>query len=74
MLDMDLENQLPESWIKEVKELVPFEDTPYDLWDNDDKTEVQLLSHPELAKKLQDYINQLIEVCDEKYLPALSGF
>jgi acetoin utilization protein AcuC len=74
MLDMDLENQLPESWIKEVKELVPFEDTPYVLWDNDDKTEVQLLSHPELAKKLQDYINQLIEVCDEKYLPALSGF
>ncbi|MHA1490067.1 MAG: acetoin utilization protein AcuC [Promethearchaeota archaeon] len=71
MLDVELKNELPNSWIKEVKEKVPHENTPHLLWDNNNKIEVQLLSHPELAKKMIDYVNSLISVCEEKYLPNL---
>jgi len=72
MLHIDLENKLPDSWIKEVKQSVPHEDTPYLLWDRNDKIEVQLLSHPEIARKIIDYNKKLIELCEEKYLPTLS--
>ena len=72
MLHIDLENKLPDSWIREVKQSVPHEDTPYLLWDRNDKMEVQLLSHPEIAKKMIDYNKKLIKLCEEKYLPTLS--
>lgn len=71
MLEVDLENELPEDWIKEVKEKVPYEETPYLLWDRNDKIEVELLSHPELAKKMIDYTDSLVDICEEKYLPRL---
>ena len=72
MLDVELSNELPDSWIKEVKELVPFEETPYTLWDRGEKVEVQMLKNPEIAKKIIDYSNSLIEFSDEKYLPNLT--
>jgi len=72
MLDVELKNELPDSWIQEVKENVPFEDTPYLLWDRGDKVEVQMLSHPEIAKKISEYTKSLIEISDKKYLPNLS--
>ncbi|MFX1321979.1 MAG: acetoin utilization protein AcuC [Promethearchaeota archaeon] len=72
MLDVDLENKLPDSWINEVKEQVPYEETPYLLWDRNDKTELLLLKYPELAKKMLDYNNSLIKICEEKYLPGLT--
>jgi hypothetical protein len=71
MLDIKLINELPEEWIQEVKKEVPYEDIPYQLWDNDDKSEVQLLSHPEVAKKMIDYNNDLKKICDEKYIPSI---
>ena len=71
MLDLELKNQLPASWIEEVKNKVPYEETPYSLWDRNDKIEVELLSHPEIAKKMIDYGNQLISINEEKYLPIL---
>jgi hypothetical protein len=71
MLDVELPNALPDNWIKEVKEQVPFEDTPYLLWDRGEKVEVQMLKNPEIAKKIIDYSNSLIEHSDEKYLPNL---
>ena len=72
MLHMELENNLPDSWIQEVKQNVPYEQVPYLLWDRNDKSEVQLLSHPEIAKKMIDYNKQLIELCDQKYIPNLT--
>lgn len=72
MLHIDLENKLPDSWIREVKQNVPYEDAPYLLWDRNDKIEVELLAHPEIAKKMIDYNKRLIELCEEKYLPTLS--
>ncbi|MFO7797986.1 MAG: acetoin utilization protein AcuC [Promethearchaeati archaeon] len=73
MLDVDLPNHLPDEWIEEVRKKVTYEETPHELWDHDDKIEVQLLSHPELAAKMHDYVNKLIEICHEKYLPNLKG-
>ncbi|TFG07124.1 MAG: acetoin utilization protein AcuC [Promethearchaeota archaeon] len=72
MLDVELENELPESWRVEVREKVPYEETPYSLWDRNDKMEVQLLSHPEIAKKMIDYTKSLISLCENKYVPFLS--
>ena len=72
MLDVELKNELPDSWIKEAKENAPYEDTPYLLWDRGEKVEVQMLSHPEIAKKIIDYTKSLIEISDEKFLPNLS--
>jgi len=71
MLGVELKNELPQSWINEVKELVPYEETPYLLWDRNDKAELQLLSHPEIAKKMIDYNKDLKMLCEEKYLPGL---
>jgi len=71
MLEVELENKLPDNWMKEVKEQVPHEDTPYLLWDRGDKTAVDMLSHPEAAKKMIEYTNELIKICEEKYLPSL---
>ncbi len=71
MLDVQLKNELPDSWIKEIKENVPYEETPYLLWDRGEKIEVQMLSHPEIAKKITDYTKSLIEISNEKYLPNL---
>ena len=42
MLDVELENELPQSWIEEVKEKAPHENTPYLLWDRGDKSDVAL--------------------------------
>lgn len=72
MLDIELKNELPDSWIKEAKESAPYEDTPYLLWDRGEKVEIQLLSHPEIAKKMIEYTNSLIELANEKYIPHLS--
>ncbi|UCD01816.1 MAG: acetoin utilization protein AcuC [Promethearchaeota archaeon] len=71
MLDVELENKLPDSWIKEVKEKVPYEDTPYVLWDRGEIVEVEWLSHPEVAKKIIDYTKSLIDLSNEKYIPNL---
>ena len=73
MLDVELDNELPRSWIEEVKKKAPYENKPYSLWDRGDKIEVDLLAHPEIAKKMIDYIKSLIKICDEKYLPALKN-
>ncbi len=73
MLDVELKNELPDSWIKEAKDSAPFEDTPYLLWDRGEKVEVQMLSHPEIAKKIIDYTKSLIEISNEKYIPNLSS-
>ncbi len=72
MLDVKLKNELPNDWIEQVKKEVPNEETPYLLWDRDDKSEVQLLSHPEIAKKMIDYNNDLKNLCDNEYLPNIS--
>ncbi len=72
MLDVDLENELPNSWLKEIKAKVPHEQTPYLLWDRGDKIEVELLSHPEVAKKMIQYNNQLIETCEKQFIPNLT--
>ncbi len=71
MLDVELKNELPEEWLIQVKEEVPYETTPYLLWDRDDKAEVQLLSHPEIAKKMIDYNKKLKALCDEEFIPNL---
>jgi acetoin utilization protein AcuC len=71
MLDVTLPNELPKDWIEEVKKEVPFEDPPYLLWDRDDRSEVQLLSHPEIAKKMIDYNKDLKKLCDETYIPNI---
>jgi len=71
MLEVELENTLPDSWIEEVKRSVSYEETPYLLWDRNDKAEVQLLSHPEIAKKMIDYNRDLRELCDAKYIPSI---
>ena len=71
MLHVELPNELPPSWINEVKELVPHEDVPYLLWDRNDNAELQLLSHPEIAKKMIDYNKDLKKLCEEKFLPEL---
>jgi hypothetical protein len=42
------------------------------LWDRGDKIEVQLLSHPEVAKKMVEYTNSLIDHCETYFLPGLS--
>ncbi|MFX1394637.1 MAG: acetoin utilization protein AcuC [Promethearchaeota archaeon] len=71
MLDVELDNELPQSWIEEVKEKAPYENRPYLLWDRGDKSEVTLLANPEVTKKMIDYIKELIKLCDEQYIPAL---
>ena len=73
MLDVELDNELPRSWIEEVKKKAPYENKPYSLWDRGDKIEVDLLAHPEIAKKMIDYIKSLMKICDEKYLPELKN-
>ncbi|MFX1296313.1 MAG: acetoin utilization protein AcuC [Promethearchaeota archaeon] len=72
MLEVNLENKLPDSWIKEVKEQVPYEETPYLLWDQNDKTELLLLKYPELTKKMSEYNKSLVKICEENYLPRLA--
>ncbi len=72
MLHVELPNELPPSWVHELKELVPHEDIPYLLWDRNDNAELQLLSHPEIAKKMIDYNKELKMLCEEKYLPELT--
>jgi acetoin utilization protein AcuC len=71
MIDVELKNELPDEWVNQVKEEVPYETTPYLLWDRDDKAEIQLLSHPEIAKKMIDYNRELRALCDEEFIPNL---
>lgn len=73
MLDVDLKNELPDTWIAEVKKDVSYEDTPILLWDRDDKSEVQLLAHPEIAKKMIDYNKDLKRICDEEFIPRINS-
>jgi hypothetical protein len=73
MLGVSLENHLPHKWVEEVRQKVSHEETPHNMWDHDDKIEVQLLSHPELAAKMYNYVDKLIHTCDEKYLPNIKG-
>ncbi|MFX1323373.1 MAG: acetoin utilization protein AcuC [Promethearchaeota archaeon] len=72
MLDVELNNEIPEKWLDEVKREVPYEDPPYQLWDRGEKVEVQMLRNPEIAKKIIEYTNSLIELSNEKYLPNLN--
>jgi acetoin utilization protein AcuC len=72
MLDVELKNELPGSWIEEVKENAPYEETPYLLWDRGERVEVQMLSHPEIAKKIIDYTKMLIQISDERFVPNIS--
>ncbi len=71
MLDVDLENEIPQNWIEEVKEKTPHENTPYLLWDRGDKSDVTLLKNPEITKKMIDYTKDLIKICDDEFIPAL---
>ena len=71
MLDLDLANELPEAWIREVKKHVPSEEPPYLLWDKAQKIEVQMLKNPEIARKIIDYTNSLIKLSEEEFLPNL---
>jgi acetoin utilization protein AcuC len=73
MLDVELDNKLPDRWIEEVKGEVPYEETPYLLWDRGEKVEVQMLKNPEIAKKIIDYTNSLIELSNEEYIPSLTS-
>jgi acetoin utilization protein AcuC len=72
MLHVHLENSLPDTWREEFKREVNYEDTPVLLWDRDDKSEVQLLSHPEIAKKMIDYNKDLKKLCDDVYIPNIT--
>jgi hypothetical protein len=72
MLEVNLENELPLEWIEQFKKEVPKEEVPYLLWDRDDRTEVELLSHPELAKKMIDYNKSLKALCDKEFIPNIS--
>ncbi len=71
MLEVELPNELPESWTKEVRQKVKDEKTPKILWDLDTVVENQLISNKDLAVKMENYINTLIEICDERFLPNL---
>jgi acetoin utilization protein AcuC len=72
MLDVQLKNELPPEWIEIFKKDVPREEVPYLLWDRDDRTEVQLLSHPEVTKKMIEYNKSLKALCDNEYIPNIS--
>lgn len=72
MLDVEVDNELPVEWVQEVKKTISHEDTPYQLWDRDDKSEVQLLSNPEVAKKMIDYNKELRTLCEETFIPNIS--
>ncbi|TXT58890.1 MAG: Acetoin utilization protein AcuC [Promethearchaeota archaeon] len=72
MLDVELSNSLPQHWIEEVEKKVRNETTPYKLYDDDHETALELLKYPELAQKLYGYVDSLIEMCQDKYLPALT--
>jgi hypothetical protein len=72
MLDVQLKNELPPEWVESFKKDVPREEVPYLLWDRDDRTEVQLLSHPEVTKKMIEYNKSLKALCDNEYIPNIS--
>ena len=71
MLDVNLPNELPNSWIKEVEKKVKDEKAPKELWDSDTQMKNQLVSNLDLAGKMESYIDTLIELCDERFLPNL---
>jgi hypothetical protein len=73
MLGVELPNMLPESWVEEVEQKVTDETIPYALWDNDDNMKVQLLKQPEMAEKLSQHIDSLIELCETKYIPHMKA-
>ncbi len=74
MLGVWLENELPESWINEVKQKVRSEDTPYLLWDRDEEVQKTLMQNEnqEYYKKMAEYSKNLIEICNQEYLPKLN--
>jgi len=68
MLDVALKNELPDDWIKEIKEKVLYAETPHLLWNQNEKVEQKMFSHPEFIKKKIEYTNSLIDLSNEKYL------
>ena len=72
MLDVELDNKLPENWYKEFKDKVRFEKAPFYLWDRADEIERQALSDPERTRNMIDYRNSLIKLCEEQYLPMIA--
>ncbi|MBN1802015.1 MAG: acetoin utilization protein AcuC [Candidatus Lokiarchaeota archaeon] len=71
MLDVELENKLPEEWYQEFKNKVPFEKAPFYLWDRADEIQRKMLADPEIAQKMVEHRNTLIKICEEKYIPAI---
>ncbi|MFX1237893.1 MAG: acetoin utilization protein AcuC [Promethearchaeota archaeon] len=73
MLDVELENKLPEAWYEEFKEKVPFEKAPFYLWDRADEIQRKFLADSEIAKKMIEHNNELIRICKEQYIPAIKS-
>jgi len=72
MLDVELPNELPETWITEVKKIVKDEKAPKELWDLDSQMDNQLFKNSIDAENMENYIDTLIELCHEKFLPYLT--
>ncbi len=72
MLEVELENKLPEKWYENFKDKVQYEKAPFYLWEKADDIEKEYLKNPDLAKKMLDYKKYLIELCEITYLPILS--
>lgn len=71
MLGVKLNDDLPEEWVKECYRLAPDEPEPETMFDKSDSITLDLLSHPELKKKMVDYTNDLIKFCQENFIPNL---
>ncbi|MFX1273462.1 MAG: acetoin utilization protein AcuC [Promethearchaeota archaeon] len=72
MLEVEIENKLPEIWYKEFKKKVRFEKAPFYLWERADDIDKRYLSDPDWAKNMIEYKNSLIKLCEETYLPRLA--
>ncbi|MBY9007181.1 MAG: acetoin utilization protein AcuC [Candidatus Lokiarchaeota archaeon] len=72
MLDEKLPNELPISWINEIKKKVKNEKIPKELWDSDTQMNNQLFKNSNDAENMENYIDTLIELCHEKFLPNLT--
>ena len=73
MLGVKLDNELPQEWVKECYRSAPDEPHPEEMFDRSDAITLELLSHPELQKQMVDYINSLIEFCQENFVPNLKA-
>ncbi|MHA1147642.1 MAG: acetoin utilization protein AcuC [Promethearchaeota archaeon] len=73
MLEVELKNELPDDWRQEAVNKAPFEEKPIMLWDRADKNTQMLLANPDSTKKMIEYLNQLIKICNNEYLPRISN-